>query len=510
MPTLSALSQRHGPLPPADLEWLQLLTGDWQVLSDLAFADLVLWLPTPDGGFVAVAQCRPSTGATVYDDDVVGSVASRQQAVQLQAALDERRPLRLRSSWRPAAATVPRLSTAVIWPTSDRHPRWYGDFTVRDEVVPVVHDGRPIAVISRHASVGGNRSPSRLELNYVAAADDLVRMVAHGEYPLPVGGAADSGSPRVGDGMIRIDASATVLYVSPNGMSCFHRLGVLDNPVGRSLVEVSAPLIGLEIEGDPPLLSTTPWQGDVEVNGVSVAVRGLPLTEDGMLTGAVLLCREVSELRRRERELVTKDATIREIHHRVKNNLQTVAALLRIQLRRVTSPDARAALAEAMRRVSTIAMVHDTLSQTPDATVDFDDVVRRTLRLTADVTARENRVGTVLEGTFGQLCARGATALALVLTELVSNAVEHGFADGEPGTVRVAVERDGDHLRVEVVDDGRGLTDDRPGSGLGTQIVSTLVANELDGSISWRPGPQGGTSVVIHMKACLSWDRPGG
>lgn len=508
MPTLSALSERHGPLPPADLEWLQLLTGDWQVLSDLAFADLVLWLPTSSGGFVAVAQCRPSTASTVYDDDVVGSVASPQQCAQLQAALDERRTLRLRSSRRPSTATALPLSTAVVWPSADGQPRWCGDLAVSEELVPVVRDGRPVAVMSRHANLGGTRTPSRLALNYVAVADDLVGMVARGEYPMHVA-RADSGMPRVGDGMIRIDSEARVLYVSPNGLSCFHRLGVPDDPVGRSLITLSVSLVGPRIEDVPPLLNKTPWRVDVESQGVTVAVRGLPLTEDGELTGAVLLCRDVSELRRRERELVTKDATIREIHHRVKNNLQTVAALLRMQVRRVTSPDARVALAEAMRRVSTIALVHDTLSQTPDETVDFDDVVRRTLRLTADLTARENQVSTVMEGTFGQLCARGATALALVLTELVSNAVEHGFADGEPGTVRVVVDRDGDQLRVEVVDDGQGLTDG-PGTGLGTQIVSTLVTNELDGSISWHPGPQGGTSVVIQMQVRPSRETPVG
>ena len=105
---------------------------------------------------------------------------------------------------------------------------------------------------------------------------------------------------------------------------------------------------------------------------MTVRLRAVPLTEHGQRTGAVLLCRDVSELRRRERELITKDATIREIHHRVKNNLQTVAALLRLQARRLESPEARGALEEAMRRVATIALVHETLSQTLDEIVPFD------------------------------------------------------------------------------------------------------------------------------------------
>jgi two-component sensor histidine kinase len=399
---------------------------------------------------------------------------------------------------------APRPSAAVIRSRLTGSRAGVVTSRVREEVVPVVHDGRPIAVMSRHANVRWARAQSQLELNYAAVADQLVDMVAHGEYLMPVTD-VNSGTPRVGDGLIRTDADGKVLYVSPNGLSCFHRLGILDDPVGHSLIGLSVSLSRQEVAEVSPLLGKEPWRMDVESNGVTVAVRGLPLTDGGQLTGSALLCREVSELRRRERELVAKEATIREVNHRVKNNLQTLAALLRIQLRRMSSPDVRSALAEAMRRVSTIAMVHETLTQTADETVDFDDVVRQTLRLAADVTARESQVATVLEGTFGQLCSRSATALALVLTELVSNAVEHGFDDGESGTVRVIVDRDGDTLRVEVVDDGRGLTE-ASGSGVGTQIVSTLVANDLDGSISWQPGPTGGTSVVIQTQACFPWE----
>src|SRR3546814_15892286 len=87
--------------------------------------------------------------------------------------------------------------------------------------------------------------------------------------------------------------------------------------------------------------------------------------------------RDITDLRRRDRELVTKDATIREIHHRVKNNLQTVAALLRLQARRIESPEATAALEEAVRRVGSLAIVHDTRSQAAGATGEFDAIADR-------------------------------------------------------------------------------------------------------------------------------------
>ncbi|MBL0888708.1 sensor histidine kinase [Myceligenerans indicum] len=487
---MSDLILEHAELKPADVEWLHLLVGDWQVISDLAFADLVLWLPTTDGGFVALAQCRPSTGSTVHYDDIVGSFAPEGQRPQLRRAIEETRAQRA------------------------REPRWFGAYAVREEAVPVVHEGRAIAVVSRQTNLGSGRTPSRLELNYVEAADDLVAMIARGEFPLPNAATGPRrGAPRVGDGLIRLNSEGEVLYASPNALSCFHRLGVIGPLGGQSLVEVVARVIERQanpVDESLPLvmMGRAPWRTDVEARGVALSLRAMPLTDHGHRIGAVLLCRDVSELRRRERELITKDATIREIHHRVKNNLQTVAALLRLQARRMDVPEARAALDEAMRRVATIALVHESLSQTLDEQVELDDMVGRALRLTADVASAQTTVRTVRNGSFGLVPAQDATPLALVLTELVTNAVEHGFPGRASGTVEVNVERSGSDMRVLVSDDGVGLPPEEsggpgggagPGSGLGTQIVRTLVLNELGGTIEWSARDGGGTEVELRL-----------
>ena len=478
---MSNLVARYSDLDPADVEWLHLLVGDWQLISDLAFADLVLWMPDRDGGFLAVAQARPSTGATVHYDDIVGTQAPDGQRQQLARALSE--------------VTIHR----------SREPRWFGAYAVREEAVPVVRDGRAIAVIARQTNLGGARTPSRLELNYVESADDLLGMIARGEFPSPKAPSGPRrGAPRVGDGLIRLNSEGEVLFASPNALSGFHRLGLLGSLVGRSLAEVTTDLLeeGTPTDETLPLVVTgrAAWRTDVEARGVCVSLRAVPLTDGPQRVGAVLLCRDVSELRRRERELLTKDATIREIHHRVKNNLQTVAALLRLQARRMTSTEAREALGEAIRRVTTIAQVHETLSQTLDETVDFDALVDRSLRLAADVASAGGSVTTLRVGSFGMVPAGAATALALVLTELVTNAVEHGFADGRPGTVEITAEREGAHLRALVADDGSGLPDGRgPRGGLGTQIVSTLVRYELHGTIEWQARDGGGTTVILDL-----------
>jgi two-component sensor histidine kinase len=214
-----------------------------------------------------------------------------------------------------------------------------------------------------------------------------------------------------------------------------------------------------------------------------------------------VLLRDVTDLRRRDRELVTKDATIREIHHRVKNNLQTVAALLRLQARRIESPEGREALEEAVRRVGTIAIVHETLSQAFDEFVDFDEVADRLRVMVAEVSSRGAVVRSAREGSFGTITAEVATPLAMVLTEALQNAVEHGFGDG-PGAITVTARRAPGRLLLTVDDDGAGLPvgfDLATSTSLGLSIVRTLVESELAGRLEVGAGPVGGTRVEVEL-----------
>ncbi|MET0298000.1 MAG: sensor histidine kinase, partial [Microbacterium sp.] len=185
--------------------------------------------------------------------------------------------------------------------------------------------------------------------------------------------------------------------------------------------------------------------------------------------------------------------------HRVKNNLQTVASLLRIQARRSHSEEARDALTQAMRRVAAIAVVHDTLSEGLAQNVDFDDVFDRGLKVIAEVASAPNtRAMTRTTGRFGTLPSEYATPLALALTELVTNAVEHGLA-GQEGEVEIVAERSDTSLQVTVRDNGVGLPEGQVGRGLGTQIVRTLIQGEPGGTIDWHTATGSGTEVTIDI-----------
>lgn len=474
-------------LDDAQVSHAQRLVGEWQLLADLSFADLLLWVQVGDGVFLCAAQCRPTTGPTAYLNDQVGMTISGSRAASMKIAYGEGRIFR------------------------EGEPDWDGDLPIRREVVPIRYGDQIIGVLGRDSNLASVRSPSQLELVYLQSAADLAAMVADGTFPAAGVPVEEGEGPRVGDGLLRVETDGTVLYASPNALSAFRRLGVTGNVLGEPVDALTSTIVDDPFDAhdladavESAVAGGSPTSLEVDGGGATVLFRALPLRPRDENLGALVLMQDITALRRRDRQILGKDATIREIHHRVKNNLQTVAALLRLQARRVAQPEARVALEESMRRIASIALVHETLSVSVDEEVAFDDVVDRLLVMLADVMGSADRVRLRRVGTFGEIPAEVATSLVLVLTELVQNAVEHAFVDGRHGSVDVTARRDRGRLTVSVEDDGAGLP---PGfvadssDRLGLQIVRTLLSAELAGYLELTARGHGttGTRAAVTM-----------
>lgn len=483
MLTLAEIVAEQAAMSPDDIEWLQDLVREGQIVADLSLADIAMWVRTTDSSWVAVALFRASTASTVFYRDIVGT--------------------RISDTWEKLVDECERRGT-MVEPTE---PIWFEETATLVRAIPIRRRGgaSPIAVLTRHALVSDNHT-NRQAKAFIESAEQIYSMIAEGDFPDPSQRDMPKlGAPRASDGLIKLDREGTVTYASPNALSSFNRLGYSSPMEGMNLAEV-AKLVGntqaLAADEMLPMLVSgrVPWQADFRAGNMTIAVRGIPLRQAGERIGAILMLRDVTELRRQERELSSKNATIREIHHRVKNNLQTVASLLRIQSRRTNTSDVKDALAQAMRRVEAIAVVHDALASGLEQTVDFDEVAARVAPLAAEVaTSGGASIRPVIEGRFGDLPSEFATPLAVVLTELITNAVEHGLRDVDAGTVTVRAERATDRLLITVSDNGPGIDLSTVGQGLGTQIIKTLVENELSATIEWARGPKGGTDVSIDI-----------
>ena len=488
MPFRHLLSDQSS-LTSDDLLRLGELTAEWQLLADISFADLVLWIPKrkdekswPEG-HRTIAQIRPMTAATVFSQDLIGNEVA----------------------WGSRPDIDQALSSGEI--VRDTRTEQVGEIKIKIECIPVFFAGRVIAVISRHRNLETMRTPSRLELNYREIANHIYRMIAEGNFPLKDNVYLAEAAPRVGDGLVRLNVAGEVLFASPNARSAFNRIGWDKDLEGQnfgqvldSLVSPSSPLNPREENWQITMSGKQLRRDEFENSGGVLDLLAMPLTEGDNRIGAVVLVHNVTELRRKDRALISKDATIREIHHRVKNNLQTVSALLRLQARRIDDPKASAAIEEAVRRVVSIALVHETLSATAQDLVQFDEVITKIIQGASELNTRPNEIHIKKVGEFGLISSMVATPLALVLTELIHNALEHGLSQSGD-LVELRINRSGKSMTVTVVDNGTGIPTDfslESNTNLGLQIVQTLTKNELAGKIEFIK-PNTGTQVQISF-----------
>jgi two-component sensor histidine kinase len=370
----------------------------------------------------------------------------------------------------------------------DVKPEKVGDLMIKEEMIPVHFEGKTIAVIARHRNSELMRSPSKLELNYREIAHKIFQMVAEGNFPIRNSIYNSESAPRVGDGLIRLDKNGTIYFASPNARSAISRVGFDKELEQETLGELFANLPKSKSEPTDDswqriLSGKTLRRVEYENSKGVIDLLVIPITNANDHIGAIVLLHNITELRNRDKALITKDATIKEIHHRVKNNLQTVSALLRLQSRRVEDPTASAALAEAVRRVASIALVHETLSNQSSEFVEFDSVLDQIVKNAISLSAHPIKYEKL--GEFGSFDSKIATALSLVIAELIQNALEHGLT-GTGDLLQVSIAVSGGDYTVCVSDNGVGLPIDfnlEESANLGLQIVNTLTKNELAGEI---------------------------
>jgi two-component sensor histidine kinase len=481
-------------LDTASRQHLARLVACWGLLSDLSFSDLLLYVPSdeyslavsglPAGSaglatatrglrFVVLGQMRPTTNQTLFQSDQVGDLVAASSV-----------PL-VREAWERATITTGEWNGANA------------SASTRVTCIPVRFKGEVVGVMCRIWSPTAGRQRGRLERAYLQIFESLARMVAAGIYPFLAEEEAED-PPRVGDGVIVLDATQRVQFASPNAINAFHRMGVVAVTGGELgfAPETVASAFALRM----PIVEEIERRPDV-----TVLVNCIPLIEEGGVIGAAVLLRDVSELRRRDRLLLSKDAAIREVHHRVKNNLQTISSLLRLQSRRLEDPAARDALLEAEHRIRAIAAVHEVLASKAGDQVQFEETVPTLLELARDANVSAVPVELEVVGQVGEIAGDLATPLALVIAELLRNAVEHAFESDAANTIapRQVVLRfsTGDaRLVVEVADNGSGFPagfDIDDTRSLGLAIVRDLVRSQLGGSITIKN--DGGALVRLDV-----------
>ncbi len=458
-------------LSPSEIERLAQVGRNMQLLADLGYADIVLYAKASGGGYLIAGEAKPNTAISLYPENRAGKVVRK----------------------------APNSTVKDLFGGSGQEEVGTFDLggrQVEAKSVPLAEDDKVIGVLSRELALP--RPASEMERTYMEMADRLLEMLRDNSL-------VGTNTPNftttrtAGDGIINMNPYGMVIYASPNAVSIYRRLGVEGNLVGKRMQDISPdePAVLTAIEAHRASQEESAEKGRI------ILKRAIPLLERGHLRGILGLVRDVTELRRREQELRIKEATIREIHHRVKNNLQTIASLLRLQARRLKTSEARDALLESVSRISSIAVVHDILAGQRRESVDFAELVGRIGEVVAQgVSTHDGSVTIEVKGASGEVPAEVATPLAMVVTELIHNAMEHAFKGVDSGRITVGLARKGRRLDVEVADNGVGLPegfDLASSSNLGLQIVQTLLHDELHGEMKLSSKAGAGTKIKFSV-----------
>ncbi|MEZ4767364.1 MAG: sensor histidine kinase [Caldilineales bacterium] len=476
-------------LTAEDADLLQRVAQGLSITADVSRADICMVVGT-DEGLQVVAQAFPHSITSLYKQSWVGRVLPYDENPLVTTALTQGRQGR-------TLVNLLEQGTPVVL-----------------EVFPVVSPGgRVIAALKVETNLIASERQKRRDDIFQKAVIWLQRMALRGE----LASAAELSPFSEWDGVVFVDSLYKIRYVSGIANNLYRRLGYLDNLQGKHIGDLQTKDVHLIAEA----FRTGRCQEHQVMEGSRYWTRKvIPVWTlgsgwwpfgsggSGKVTqrGALVLVHDETDQREKARQLAVLSTMIKEVHHRVKNNLQTVASILRMQGRRTDDPDMRLQLAEAVNRIMAVAVIHEFLSREDDQMINVRDVCQRIIIQTQRAAvAPGKQISMSVQGPPIFLPSQQATACALVANELVLNALEHAFNGRESGSVTVQLSDKGDQLALVVTDDGVGLPESADSlDSLGLTIVRTLVEGDLKGTFTMERAEPGTRACVTFMK-----DMPG-
>jgi two-component sensor histidine kinase len=480
-------------LTDEDKEFINLIKSQLGIVADISRAEVLLYGPLHNGKTQVLLHAHPHSVSPAYLKSYTGVEVSKTEMPVVIKALDAGR----RQKGSEGIFSKGFSVVIEVWPiyALDRSGRVIGAVSIDTSLLEHERQRRRSRVFQKTLCQLQNMSTKGLLKN----AKKL----------------SPFGEP---EGLMVINKEGYIKYTSGVAASLYRRLGYLDSLVDRhidDLVTYDGKLFSQAKTSLQCIERETEDGGRYWVRKVIPLIAKPRLKEELLrilnrskaleeFDGVLMIIRDVTEERRQKQEMRIKGAMIQEVHHRVKNNLQTIAALLRIQSRRVKNQEAASALKDAIKRILSVAVIHEFLSDQDAWTINIKDVCQRIIGQTREgIVWEKDKITFQLNGPPIWLPARQATACALVINELLQNALEHGLGDRRQGTISITLVDEGDHVVIIINDDGHGLPDNfdpQNLNSLGLQIANTLVTEDLQGSLSLT-NDNGTTAKIAFPKA---------
>jgi len=477
-------------LTAADLDLLQHIEQGLPITADISRADILVCTLLTTNRALVISHAMPSSISSLYRDEVSGRTFTREEQPLILRALTSTNGGR----WQ---REVLRNGTPII---QNVYPIFNG--ATQQGQGAESGAGKVIGAFVVETNMLAYERQRRRNRYFRRAVPGVQEMCLHGE----ITNAEKLGRFGIYDGIYLVDQERRIRYASGNATNLFRTAGIVRDPHGAhiSMLEatdtevVEATFQTQECMEErheasdgriwirrtvplhmPPARWMQLWLG--------VPWYNLAQRKHAEIDAVIVMVHNATETVQKQRELNVKAAIIQEVHHRVKNNLQNIAAILRIQARRCESEEAKQHLTDAVNRVLSMSVIHEFLSQDEHRPISLRDICQRIATQVAQVSSNpEQEISIHVSGPNIRLPASQATPAAMVINELLLNAVEHGLRDRHKGHIQIELSDLGDGVELIISDDGNGLPTDfgvKPSGSIGLQIVQTLVTDDLKGEV---------------------------
>lgn len=490
------------------IKFLRLIEQQMNIVADLSRADILMYGQKSNDEMVILAHAQPHSLAHVYNRSREGRLVSFDHRPEVPLVFESGKAQKEQRSFIAEGAPVVRQPFPIYFPpdcpTITGYSQPHNWPRENPRVVAALVIVTNLIEYERHRLRSGV---------YKRALKKLQAMLLCGQ----IFGAEELSYFGEQDGIIYTDNEGIIRYASGVAANLYRRIGYKETLVGRHIanLETGDDELRREALAQQRCLE---WETE-EANRVWIR-KAIPLVSHragyGFLpnflrparsakkSGVLILLHDATEARRQDEEIRIKNAMIQEVHHRVKNNLQTIAGLLRMQIRRVQSDEARLALEEALARILSVAVIHEFLSSNSSNIINIKEVSNRILsQFQQGMLSPDRVIRLESSGDSIYLPARQATACSLIINELVQNAVEHGFTHKKEGLVQINLEDTGDEVIIRVADNGSGVANDfhfDKADSMGLQIVKILVEDDLKGHIELeRNGINQGEGLTVKI-----------
>lgn len=486
MRDIKTLCKMYTHLNDSDINIIENISEMLQFIADLVKADVFIDCPS-NGKAIVVAEAKPSYCSSIYKGSVVGEFALREHEPAVIRTLEVGMPTKDLKGVTQEKIQVKQ----TVEPIKNKKGDTIGVLIIEKDETEIIDNTRRIEILAETNETLTNILQEKALSQGMVPEVVKENLRTKNEYS---NNNDKNITYHIDDAIIIFDENGIVRFKNPVAEELYKNLGYKDDLLGMDFSNISLNKYNfrdiMKAKGADSF--------EVEISNMVLQVKYIVQTSK--VLNLVMLIKDITDVKQKEKELILKSVAIREIHHRVKNNLQTIASLLRLQLRRIDNEEFKSALTESMNRILSIATTHEILAQQGIDELNIKEVIQKLkVNMVRCYNIENSNIEIKITGDDFQVDSDKSTSIALIINELLQNSLEHAFVDRSSGKIEIKIHKGNTYSTIFVIDNGIGFDiNNHKKNNLGLSIVKSLVKDKLGGELNIFSNNEG-TKVVFDF-----------